>query len=335
MTQRSYFWEGLATGDAVLAPYSHDLWHSLWQIMFSRADNQGVLDGIDDELIVTGVVDGISVAIGKALVDGSLYQTDQPVSITMLTPVINPRIDRIVVQKNWAAQTIRIARVAGTANASPSAPALTQVDLSIWEIPLAQVLITTAGVITVTDERENARTRLANANVGNVLIATFTAEGIEAQIDFLDIPDAYQHLEMYGNILSSVGGGSAARITFNGDGLAENYNRQLFGRFSSGVIDASSALGDLPSVNTIGDEQVDALHSTQFSLRLPNYKDTTFYKTAIQRESVNENNVAADLAITIENFVWLNTDVVNRITITPASGGVLKVGTVVSLYGMN
>lgn len=323
------------TGDAILSPYSSDLWHRLWQTMFSRADNEGVLNEIDDELVVAGVAGGVSVATGKALVDGSLYESDAAVSLTIPTPVTDPRIDRIVVQKDWSTKTIRVARVAGTENASPTAPALTQTDLTIWEIPLAQALITTAGVITVTDEREEVRTRLATIDTAIVEIETFVATGSEAQVDFSNIPSTFTNLLVLGNILSSPGGGSAARIQLNGDGDSANYNRQLFGRFSSGVIDASSGLGDLPSINTIGSEAVDALHSTEFSLRIPNYKDTTFFKTAIQRESVNENNVAADLAITIENFVWLNTVAVNRITIVPASGGVLEIGTVITLYGMN
>lgn len=335
MAERSYFWDGLATGDAVLAPYSSDLWNRLWQIMFSRADNEGILSGVDNELSVTGVAGGVSVATGKALVDGSLYESDAAVSVTIPTPVTDPRIDRIVVQKDWATKTIRVARVAGTENASPTAPALTQVDLSIWEIPLAQALITTAGVIAVTDERKEVRTRLATIDTAIVKIETFVATGGEAEVDFSSIPATFQNLVIRGNILSSVGGAAASRFQLNGDGIAANYNRQVFGRFSDGVLTSTASLGSLPSVNSIGDQQVDALHSAQFSLSIPNYKDTTFYKTVIQKESVNENNVAADLAITIENFVWLNTEAVNRVQIVPASGGVLEVGTVITLYGMN
>jgi hypothetical protein len=61
------------------------------------------------------------------------------------------RIDRIVLRASWAAQTVRITRIAGVEN--DDAPALTQTPGTTYDIPLAQVSITTGGVITITDER--------------------------------------------------------------------------------------------------------------------------------------------------------------------------------------
>lgn len=335
MAQKSYYWDGLVTGDASLAPYSQDVWNRLWQVMFSRADNEGVLDNIDDELAVSGTTVAVSVATGKALVDGSLYQSDGLVNIAIPTPVTDPRIDRIVVRKDWSTQTIRVARVPGTENASPTAPALTQIDLSVWEIPLAQALITTGGIITVTDERENARTRLALASAGISVIETFTSNGGEAQVDFSSIPSTFRHLVLRGSILSSVGGLDNASIRLNGDASIANYNRQVFGRAAGGAVAGAQAGALLPPINTLGSERLDAQHNTQFDIRIPNYKDTTFYKIATQKESVNINNTAADLDITIETFLWKNTDAVNRITIVPASGGTIEPGSVITLFGID
>ncbi len=335
MTETSFYWNGLVTGDASLAPYSHNVWNRLWQIMFSRADNEGVLNNIDDELVVSGTSVAVSVASGKALVDGSLYQSSAAVSIAIPTPVTDPRIDRVVVRKDWPSQTIRVARVAGTENVSPTAPALTQTDLSVWEIPLAQALITIGGVITVTDEREDARTRLALASAGISVIETFTATGSETEIDFQNIPSTFQHLMIQGNILSSSAGLGASTFRINGDTSIANYNRQVFGRSGGGVVAAANAGVILPPIDTLGSNADSAARSTQIEFHIPNYKDTTFFKAITQKEETNPANIVADLNITLEQVLWLNTAAINRITIVPDGGSTLELGTVISLYGID
>ena len=57
-----------------------------------------------------------------------------------------------MLQVDWTAQTVRVARIAGT-EGSGAAPALTQGDGTTWEVPLCQASITTGGTITVTDQR--------------------------------------------------------------------------------------------------------------------------------------------------------------------------------------
>ncbi len=49
---------------------------------------------------------------------------------------------------------MRIGRVAGTAAAAPAVPSLTQTAGTIWEVPLATLLINDAGTISLTDTRE-------------------------------------------------------------------------------------------------------------------------------------------------------------------------------------
>ncbi len=97
MTETSFFWDGEITGDAVLAKYSADVYASLWQKMLTRGDNEGVLNNVDNELAVSGVSVSVSVATGKALVDGTFYESDTSVSISIPTPSSAPRIDRIVI----------------------------------------------------------------------------------------------------------------------------------------------------------------------------------------------------------------------------------------------
>ena len=149
MTEISRPWGGITLGDA--GPYSESQWHQVWRSLSGHSVNAGVLTNQLNELAVTGVATPVSVATGRAMVHGAWYQSDAVVTVAVPTPAVSTRVDLIVLQKDWITQTVRIARHAGTEGAG--APALTQSDTVLWEIPLAQASITTGGTITVTDTR--------------------------------------------------------------------------------------------------------------------------------------------------------------------------------------
>jgi len=153
MTERSGFWDGIA-GDG--GPYSQaDLHDRFFRMILNGTGNQGVLKGWRSELIVSGAASPLSVASGGGVVYGMLYDSDAAVTVSVGTPSSGySRYDRIVLRRDWAAQTIRIARVSGTAAATPSVPALTQTVGGIYEVPLATILVDDAGAITTTDTRE-------------------------------------------------------------------------------------------------------------------------------------------------------------------------------------
>lgn len=157
MTQRSRFWDGTATGDATAAPYDAatefaEVLMSLSQANAIATNRGGVFRDNLNELAVSGVVSPVSIATGRALVYGNWYESDAIETVAIPTPAVSIRIDRIVLRKDWLAQTIRITRVVGTEGGGT--PALTQVVGVTWDIPLAQVSITTGGVVTVTSERD-------------------------------------------------------------------------------------------------------------------------------------------------------------------------------------
>jgi len=149
MTEISRPWGGITLGDA--GPYSESQWHQVWRSLSGHSVNAGVLTNQLNELAVTGVATPVSVATGRAMVHGAWYQSDAVVTVAVPTPAVSTRVDLIVLQKDWITQTVRIARHAGTEGAG--APALTQNDTVLWEIPLAEASITTGGTITVTDTR--------------------------------------------------------------------------------------------------------------------------------------------------------------------------------------
>lgn len=156
MTELSRPWSGTITGDA--GPYSDDQWSDIFRTFLAHVvASQGVWEGQLNELIATGAVSPVAIDTGRALVDGVWYESDASEDITVPSPAVNPRVDRIVLRKDWALQTIRLTRIAGAESAAqvPPAPAPTQVDGVTWDLPLWQIHITTGGVITLWhDERE-------------------------------------------------------------------------------------------------------------------------------------------------------------------------------------
>lgn len=152
MTESSMPWEGdtggspAAAGDA--GPYSANTWDDMNRYLIG----DGIMPGEGSELAVSGTASPVSVAAGVALVNGKYYRNTAALTIAIPTPVSATRIDRIVLQADYTAQTVRAVRLAG-AEGTGNPPALTQSDGVKWEISLAQVSITTAGVVTVTSER--------------------------------------------------------------------------------------------------------------------------------------------------------------------------------------
>lgn len=150
--QKSLMWTTGATGDGATAYTQAEVIR--WQRQtFCGADNEGVCKDYLNELITTGASSPVATNTGAAYVYGFPVWNTASVDTAIATPAANTRIDRLVLRAGWAAQTIRITRIAGT-EGTGNPPALVQTDGTTWDIPLCQVSITTGGVITLTDERE-------------------------------------------------------------------------------------------------------------------------------------------------------------------------------------
>jgi len=156
MTERSGPWDGSSVGDATEAAYDAptEFARFLEGLHGGMTNRGGVVVNKLNKLAVTapGSISPCTVASGWAYVYGTWYESDSAVSVSIPTPAVSTRIDRIVLRKDWAAQTLRVTRIAGTEGAG--APAITQTVGTTWDLPIAQVSITTGGVITLTDQRE-------------------------------------------------------------------------------------------------------------------------------------------------------------------------------------
>jgi len=154
MTERSLFWDGIALGDC--GPYTTTHLHDqFFRCILNGTGNRGVVRGWQGELEVSGASSPVSVATGGAVVYGSLFNSDTATSVNIPTPATGlSRYDRIVVRRDWATYTTRIARRAGLPAVAPAIPALVQTSGATWEIPLATILVDDAGTLALTDTRE-------------------------------------------------------------------------------------------------------------------------------------------------------------------------------------
>ena len=172
MAESSFGWTTNNTGDGPTAGYSSAVFvQTLRDLFITDLTAEGVLRSIMNSLAVSGTSSPVVVATGAAIVYGYPYRSDASTNVTIPTPTTATRIDRIVLRVSWSAQTVRITRIAGTEGGG--APALTQMPNTTWDIPLAQVSITTGGVITVTDQR----TYLKNPGVYGWLDENLTVTG--------------------------------------------------------------------------------------------------------------------------------------------------------------
>lgn len=154
MSETSIPWPGIYPGDA--GPYTTPNWSKVWAAMSGAAKlaEQGVFLGQANELNITAIAaPTVTIGTGLAMVDGTWYYTDTGVGLTIPVTAAQPRIDRIVLRKDFTLQTIRITRIAGVENATPAVPGLTQNAGVTWDLPLWQIYCNIAAVSKHVDER--------------------------------------------------------------------------------------------------------------------------------------------------------------------------------------
>lgn len=160
MVELSRPFTGTVTGDA--GPYSAAQWAEVWQYMETYQD--GVLSGVLNELRViasTPAARSVDVSTGAGVVRGRFYSNDAALTLTLAVNASgSTRYDRIVLEVNYAAQTVRAVVVQGIPAAG--VPALTQVAGTLWQHELA-VITCANGYATITAaEIRDERTAWAN-----------------------------------------------------------------------------------------------------------------------------------------------------------------------------
>jgi hypothetical protein len=159
MTEYSMLWNGTSTGDAGAgswgAPYDFDTeLASIFSALTGAegvAGHGGVFRDALNKYNPSFSANQVTIDTGLGLAYGNWHYNTAPLNIAIPTAV-GTRIDRIVLRKDWSAQTVRLTRIAGTVGAG--APALTQSLGGTWDVPLFQVTIVGSAPPTLSlDER--------------------------------------------------------------------------------------------------------------------------------------------------------------------------------------
>ena len=105
MTELSMPWAD-GTGDG--GTYTHDELR-LWMDTMGLAEgaNVGVVQGYANDLKpITSGNNNVTIDTGRALVNGTLYDNDASKGITTSSPSVGTTGRRLVLQKDWSAQTV-------------------------------------------------------------------------------------------------------------------------------------------------------------------------------------------------------------------------------------
>jgi hypothetical protein len=163
MTERSFVWDGILTGDATIAPYSSAEWAELQRNLAGAGrNNYGVLSGTGNGTQVALEVQatspasaGVRMFMGAALVNGHVYINDATLTLSISANASgSTRIDTVIIRRDTVAQTARAVVKQGTPSGTP-VPATLQQDATTWEIPVAYVTVA------------NGFTTIAQINIAN------------------------------------------------------------------------------------------------------------------------------------------------------------------------
>lgn len=179
MTERSLFWTD-GTGDG--GPYSQSELRLMVKALAGVEDNttDGVFRGQLDEFsaAIAGPTSRVDVETGRGQVDGTIYESDATTQLTPSTPSVGTTGGSVVLEKNWSAQTVRLALIS-SADGTSTPPAVTQTDAVTWQIRLYDFEITTGGVVqNLVDQR--SFTGGGDAAVGKVRSIT-SIQGFNAK----------------------------------------------------------------------------------------------------------------------------------------------------------
>ena len=165
-----------------------------------------------------------------------------------------------------------------------------------------------------------------------VSIATVTASGSSALLQFTSIPSTYQHLQLRGIVKSTTGGSSftGVNLTFNSD-TSSSYTRHiLYGNGSSALAYGSAAAvawsiggNDVPTAgytSIFGAHIIDVL----------DYANVNKNKTVRALTGADVNGAGE---ILLSSTVFLKTNAISSIELNCASGNFAS-GTTYALYGI-
>jgi hypothetical protein len=155
-------------------------------------------------------------------------------------------------------------------------------------------------------------------------IATTTLSSSAATVTFSSISSSYTDL-VFVSTAKLVSGTAGMQLQFNGDTASNYSNTFLYGD--------GSAAGSVRNSNatSINFHYGAILDSTNFAIQISqimNYKNTTTYKTALNRDGLGTNGTDAIVG------TWRNTSAINQVLIKVGNANVFATGSTFTLYGI-
>lgn len=159
------------------------------------------------------------------------------------------------------------------------------------------------------------------------LIETKTAgSGGVSSFDFTSIPQTYTDLVVVTSLRCTNTSSNAVYLTFNGSGSSYDL-RYIVGTGSATASGIGSSI-----ISRMVPSDATANTFSNSSAYIPNYTSSNY--KSVSTDSVAENNATSAL-MNLDAELWSNTAAINRITITPASGGDIAQYSTASLYGIS
>lgn len=346
MTQRSRFWNGLATGDATEAPYDADT--EFADVLAALAGTGGLTNqgavvrtggrlGIG-QLAVTGAVSPVSIDKGEALITGTWFSNDAAVTQAITTPAVSTRYDLIGLQKSWVSQTVRIFYRAGTeGNDEAAALALAVQNFgTTWEMPLAAIRINTSGDITIYDNRQFTPTD--GVLYEDTVVASVASIDIPISTPFL-AGLGYNSLEL---ILRARTNGTPAafddvHLRFNADsGLNYDYSVISGDSGSAGVVSIGLSQGvDSVRLGYVANAVHGAGVYGTTRVLLSHVLSATALKGVLSTSGVVDTDASGTRhGTSIINGMWESLAALTSINLSPVAGTFFSIGTYVCLRGL-
>lgn len=329
MAESSLPWGGTSVGDATIAPYDDDEFSDMWALlMIHDRTEEGVLFTTHPTYsgllgITTPGGATVSVASGAAFVDGKLYLNTATVSNTVSGASVYWFVG---LRKDFGAQTVRVF-VRGTYLSRAAALAsVVQTDSVMWEIPLAVVLTSAAGNVSVIyDER-----RLVQ-NMGGIYKISETINTASGDFQFTSIPQVFSSLKLICHLKSADTDGNAY-LRFNGDS-AGNYAYLID---SLDNVDDNVEATSTSAVTAIvigfitGSSDILGAYGV-LVIDVPNYRNSSYYKSAFGISGHYGSGVTPHNSLA--NGVWSNTAAITQIDLLIGAAGAIA-GSKVTLYGI-
>ncbi len=215
MTEKSMFWSAPTSGDGA-SGYTEAEVRRLFGFLtgtYLDAAEGVLLQG--GQLVVSGSASPLSVTDGAAFVNGYFYWNTTGVNVVVPTPTIGTTGHRVVLQLINSSKTVRIALISSSDGVA-AYPALTQTDGVQWEIPLANLTITTGGVITLVDARSfvHMQTRIGATQLDDGSV--YQSKIVDAQVSEAKLTSAAAAKLVTNGSSHDHNGGDGAQIPTGG-----------------------------------------------------------------------------------------------------------------------